>query len=525
MQTKNVSVIKISLKKKIALIVAGVVSFFIFLEIVVRMGGFVLSSMQEYRNRQAVKQKGVYSIMCLGESTTQRQYPWVLEEILNKSNIGVRFRVIDEGKAGSNTWTILSNVESQLDECRPDLVVAMMGINDLGQVVYYKDIPESGGGIFGHCRAYRFMRLIAMHIAKKFNKQDIQGAINNHRNDDNNRDDRAHIELGRQYRYKGKYSEAEDSFKKAIEIDPKDSAAYSELGWLYRDQGRYRDQGKYSEAEDFFKRVVDHNPNADVVYVELGRVYRDQGKYSEAEDSFKKAVGHNPENDHAYAELGQVYRYQGKYRDQGKYSEAEDFFANAIERNPQNGNAYVELGLLYRDQGKYAEAADSFKKAIELNPKNDKLYRTLTVLYEEMGKPELANEYTEKLNKLRLGSCVSVTVSNYRKLKEILDKRGIRLVCVQYPMRNVEPLKNIFKQDEGVIFVDNESLFKEAVKKISYKDYFIDMFGGDFGHCTKKGNRLLARNIADTILREVFHKLPKGNFVKGLCEENISAEF
>jgi hypothetical protein len=34
----------------------------------------------------------------------------------------------------------------------------------------------------------------------------------------------------------------------------------------------------------------------------------------------------------------------------------------------------------------------------------------------------------------------------------------------------------------------------------------VDMFGGDFGHCTEKGNQLLAQNIADTILKEVFHE-------------------
>jgi hypothetical protein len=32
------------------------------------------------------------------------------------------------------------------------------------------------------------------------------------------------------------------------------------------------------------------------------------------------------------------------------------------------------------------------------------------------------------------------------------------------------------------------------------------MFGGDFGHCTPKGNMLLAQNIADVILGEVFNK-------------------
>ncbi len=74
-----------------------------------------------------------------------------------------------------------------------------------------------------------------------------------------------------------------------------------------------------------------------------------------------------------------------------------------------------------------------------------------------------------------------------QKLKEILDRRNIKLVCVQYPMCGIEPLKRIFKWQEDVIFIDNEKIFKEAVGKEDYQEYFIDMFGGDFGHCTPKG--------------------------------------
>jgi len=57
-----------------------------------------------------------------------------------------------------------------------------------------------------------------------------------------------------------------------------------------------------------------------------------------------------------------------------------------------------------------------------------------------------------------------------------------------------------------LFFVDNEQVFKEAVKKAGYKEYFKDMFAGDFGHCTQKGNELLAQNIADVILKDVFKK-------------------
>nr|MBU1328568.1 hypothetical protein [Candidatus Omnitrophota bacterium] len=75
-------------------------------------------------------------------------------------------------------------------------------------------------------------------------------------------------------------------------------------------------------------------------------------------------------------------------------------------------------------------------------------------------------------------------------------------------MRNIAPLKKIFKEEmEGsIVFVDNERIFKDAVKDKGYKEYFNDMFDGDFGHCTPKGNKLLAENIASTILKEVFNK-------------------
>ncbi len=73
-------------------------------------------------------------------------------------------------------------------------------------------------------------------------------------------------------------------------------------------------------------------------------------------------------------------------------------------------------------------------------------------------------------------------------------------------MRSVETLEKIFAGEPRVLFVDNERLFKEAVTQASYREYFTDMFGGDFGHCTEKGNRLLAENIASTILKEVFGK-------------------
>ena len=88
-----------------------------------------------------------------------------------------------------------------------------------------------------------------------------------------------------------------------------------------------------------------------------------------------------------------------------------------------------------------------------------------------------------------------------------VDWRGVKFVCVQYPMRSIAPLKNIFQgREAGIVFVDNERVFKDAVQRSSIQVYFRDMFAGAFGHCTGAGNNLLAGNIADVLSREVFRK-------------------
>ncbi|MFH1799408.1 MAG: hypothetical protein ABH891_00980, partial [Candidatus Omnitrophota bacterium] len=136
-----------SLLRKTALVLFGVVLFLVLLEVGLRLGGFVLLSIREYGNSQSLKQKDTYRILCLGESTTEGTYPKLLEEVLNRRHIGIRFSVIDKGRTSTDTPAILRIVETYLAEHHPDMVVAMMGINDKG-VRYYQDIPESDTWFF-----------------------------------------------------------------------------------------------------------------------------------------------------------------------------------------------------------------------------------------------------------------------------------------------------------------------------------------------------------------------------------------
>ncbi len=473
---------KTSLSQRIALIFFGLFLALATLEIGLRLGGFIIISLQEKRNLEAMKQRGACRIMCLGESTTQGEYPPYLEKALNQRNPGIKFSVIDKGVAGNNTKTIVSRLEADLDKYHPDIVVTMMGINDHrgGHIPYETDSNSKIIAFIKSLKTYKLFRMVDLHFRVKLKEGKL--AVKSAPKET----------FSSAYGIEGIIGK-ERSLKKAIELNPRDDLAYAKLGWLYIDQFQY------PEAEQAFKKAIELNPKNDFAYVGLGGIYFYRAQYPEAERAFKKAIELNPKNDFAYVGLGRVYLIQKKS------FESERALKTAIELNPRNEWAYVGLGQLYSGQkGLPPETEQIFKKGIKFNPANDRVYAALARVYSAMGNNELSEIYLDKVNSLRWQYYSPITVESYHKLKQILDKRGVKLVCVQYPMRSIALLKRIFNEGEDVVFVDNEEIFKNAVAKEGYKEYFRDMFGGDFGHCTPKGNRLLAENIADNILNGLF---------------------
>ncbi|MEI8012201.1 MAG: tetratricopeptide repeat protein [Candidatus Omnitrophota bacterium] len=478
--------------QKVWLIFFGVALSLVLLEVGLRLGGVVVLALQDCRNSFSLRFGGTYKILCLGESTTQGQYPGFLEEALNRRDVKARFSVIDKGRAGTNSSLILGNVEVYLNTYHPDMVVVMMGINDLGAHMPYDDAASLMPFRFlKFLKVYKLTQLLSLHMAHKVQAVDWECALKSKKVGD-----QVYSNLGRSYRKQGEFLLAEECFKKALELNPKNDGAWVGLGWFRRRQGQFL------QAEEYFEKALELNPRNDMAYYELGRLFREEGVRSRVQKSFMKALTFNPKNDGAYYELGRCYLEQGNFK------QVEKLFKKALALNSSNKDAHINLGWFYYEQGRFSLAKESFEKGVALDPANERLYYgALAVLYGAVGQRVQAQENYDKANNLGMSWYRSMTVDNYHALKEVCDRRKVRLVCVQYPMRSIEPLKRIFKGDSGgIIFVDNERSFKEGVSKSTYKAYFTDMFGGEFGHCTAKGNRLVAENIANEIFKEAFHQ-------------------
>jgi tetratricopeptide (TPR) repeat protein len=256
-----------------------------------------------------------------------------------------------------------------------------------------------------------------------------------------------------------------------------------------------------NEATEAYKQAIASNPFDDEANVELGHIYQDQGRVAESREAFHRAIAVNPKNYRAFGLLRRIYIGQGRF------VEAAQACKKAIALNPRMTSwAYAGLAEFYMQSGRLAEAEKILERAQKICP-DERNCRTLSLIYRQTGHLAHSDEPCKEAWQSPSAVNDTVVMDNYRRLKEILDKRGIKLVSVQYPMRSVEPLKKMLQGlENGVIFVDNQRVFQEAVRETSYNEYFRDSFGGDFGHCTEKGNRLLAENIAKAILAETLTK-------------------
>jgi len=167
---------------------------------------------------------------------------------------------------------------------------------------------------------------------------------------------------------------------------------------------------------------------------------------------------------------------------------------------------YDLLGRCYVIQDKAKEVENLYTQALHKYPEEDRLHASFALFYLDRGDVQKAKRYFTSANKLRRHYVNAVTHYNYAKLKKMVLDRGVQLVCVQYPLRSVTPLKQMLRPYAGTVFVDNESLFKSAVEREGYDAFFKDNFAGDFGHCTEKGNRMLAQNIFQTLQKRYFNE-------------------
>jgi tetratricopeptide (TPR) repeat protein len=166
------------------------------------------------------------------------------------------------------------------------------------------------------------------------------------------------------------YTNAEKSFKKAIELNSKDSYSWCELGNIY-----HFDLHNYKESEKYYKQAISINGNVANYWYFLGELYKNNlFEFEEAEKAFNKAIMLNVKDENSLNALGNLY--QDNLID---YKKAERTYKKALAINEKALSPKINLIFLYRDKlNRISEAEELFNSIESENDTNDSYWLNKT---------------------------------------------------------------------------------------------------------------------------------------------------
>lgn len=152
--------------KKLALVVLGICMGLIGIELVLWMCGSYYTRDKQITAKITRIDEDRIRIVALGESTTAPlsgpAWPEFLEQALNKRAGRDAYRVYNLGVSGSNSSAIYRRLITEVMSLRPNIVITMMGVNDIKYLALPASIPTWRTYVQDRIRTTRVYKLVAI---------------------------------------------------------------------------------------------------------------------------------------------------------------------------------------------------------------------------------------------------------------------------------------------------------------------------------------------------------------------------
>ena len=141
-----------------------------------------------------------------------------------------------------------------------------------------------------------------------------------------------------------------------IALNPQARDAHLNLGnALYK-------QGRYEEALDAARVAVEQRPDHINTHTNLGVVLNELGRFEEAETHLRRAIALNPNHTEVLYSMATL-RFK-----QQRYGEMLELLQRLIDIDPSHAKAHVSMGAALFYLGRSDEALQSFDQALTLDP-------------------------------------------------------------------------------------------------------------------------------------------------------------
>ncbi|MFC4160693.1 protein kinase domain-containing protein [Chitinimonas lacunae] len=172
----------------------------------------------------------------------------------------------------------------------------------------------------------------------------------------------AHTAQGWVLEAKGRHSDAEHAYDKALALDPQEFHGLNGYSRLLMRLNRYE------QARGVLERALRRYPDEPAFLNALGMLHFQQGRPAQAEPLFRQAIRIRPDTALAYSNLSAALLRQNR-GDEGLAVLQEGM------RHRPDSRLYTNLGVLLYERGRYVEAADAFERALSGNKGSPNYYQ------------------------------------------------------------------------------------------------------------------------------------------------------
>lgn len=449
--------------------------FLITLELLLRLFGLYAQPQQAIKPLLEAKKNAVF-ILCVGDSMTaygfEKSYPSQLQKLLDMQYGKNKFYVINFGIPGSSVIEVIEKARLVHKELRPEVVITMLGINDLVMPLSIFDT-----NLKSNFKIIYFAQWLIKTIQNSISPNPL---IQLQNYAEYLPDPLAEYELYANALFtSGNYKEAYDQYLVISKDFPQDESVILRLVQT---------------------SILVESEKTALLFVNRAKELINDPRFFIAATAYALQKHHSAKNDGSI-NFSLIIQLLSEYLEKNK----SDYFVRWL------------LARTYRTIGKNVEALKEYAQVYEQSNCNINYVG---------GMSKTANylEFKENYNRSQ-APCKLPSIKSVENKKEDLTEeirqfsvsntaiQGLQLwneqvlaiskyhLIMHYPLLSSEPLFSIFPQNSKAISVlENKQNFELNMAKLGYDSLFVDRNSLLFGHGTDLGNSFLAETAFKKIL-------------------------
>lgn len=192
------------------------------------------------------------------------------------------------------------------------------------------------------------------------------------------------ISLADLLRKQGKNNEALDHYRAAIALKPSDVAALNSLATLLKELGQH------DEAVKLLQQAINTKGDFAIGHNNLGNLLLDSGKVESAIEEYRTAIARQPDFPEAWNNLGNALK------EAGRLDESIDAYEESLRLRPKYAEAMSNLGNAFLEAGRHEEALACHQQAIDEKEDFAEAWNNLANVYTAIGQHQKALEAFER---------------------------------------------------------------------------------------------------------------------------------